>query len=354
MRLSYLAQYRLDLAETAKHWAQRMSEPREFNFVPLKRAARCLVGKPKAALRFRRQKHVDKITVSVASDFAGDPVTRKSTTGLVAQILDQRFRAWQHWALERRSFTQWWNWVKLDYPWDLYTRIWNSNEDWNPKWQLDGEFFDESIGSRTANETHWHAVLLDTRTSSRRRPQYQEGANSEELRRCWNEASLCFSITTTLQVCRIGFLVTMDPTLHYKMTVMSRWWIWWWVCRPGDTSTETESCQRWSWTSRRMCQLSETSERWTSLSTSHDGRIMAAIARCKASAICNARFCEHWLMPNLARTFKGAHERAMTERAETGGIRTRLWLYTSRRRSLRHPGLVEMQLTKLGHFELFR
>ena len=41
---------------------------------------------PKAALRFRRQKHVDKITVFVDSDFAGDPVSRKSTTGLVAKI----------------------------------------------------------------------------------------------------------------------------------------------------------------------------------------------------------------------------------------------------------------------------
>ena len=57
--------------------------------IPLKRAARYLVGKLKAALRFRRQKHVDKITVFVYSDFAGDPVLRKSTTGLVAlrQIL---------------------------------------------------------------------------------------------------------------------------------------------------------------------------------------------------------------------------------------------------------------------------
>ena len=80
-----MAQDRLDLAETAKH-LQRMSELRELDFVPLKRAARDLVGKPKAALRFRRQKHVYKITVFVDSDFAGDPVSRKSTTGLVAHI----------------------------------------------------------------------------------------------------------------------------------------------------------------------------------------------------------------------------------------------------------------------------
>ena len=51
----------LDLAETAKHLAQRMSEPREFGFVPLGRAARYLVGKPEAALRYRRQKHEHKI-----------------------------------------------------------------------------------------------------------------------------------------------------------------------------------------------------------------------------------------------------------------------------------------------------
>ena len=65
-----------------------MGDPREFDFVSLKRAARYLVGKPETALRYRRQKHVDKITVCVDSDFAGDPVSRKSRTGLVAQIGD--------------------------------------------------------------------------------------------------------------------------------------------------------------------------------------------------------------------------------------------------------------------------
>ena len=84
-----MAEDRLDLAETAEHLARRMSEPREFDFVPLKRAARFLFRKPTAALRFRRQKHVDKIIVFVDSDFAGDPVLRKSTTGLASQIGNQ-------------------------------------------------------------------------------------------------------------------------------------------------------------------------------------------------------------------------------------------------------------------------
>ena len=63
-----------------------MSEPREFDSIPLKRAARYLLRKPKAALRFRRQEHVDQITVFVDIDFSCDPVSRKSATGLVAQI----------------------------------------------------------------------------------------------------------------------------------------------------------------------------------------------------------------------------------------------------------------------------
>ena len=49
-----------------------------------------------------------------------------------------------------------------------------------------------------------------------------------------------------------------------------------------------------------------------------------ATARCKATAICSAKFCE--LIDakfGVGENF-GAHERAMTERADTCGIRTRL------------------------------
>ena len=62
-------------------------------------------------------------------------------------------------------------------------------------------------------------------------------------------------------------------------------------------STEIDACQRWSWTSRRMCKLSETSEWWTSLSASHDARIMSAIARSKAKARSKA-------MANTTRNFE--------------------------------------------------
>ena len=78
MRFSYLAQDRLDLDETAKHLAQRMSEPQLFDY-QVETCSAVFSG-----LRYRRQKHVDKITIFVGNGFAGDPVSRKSTKGLVA------------------------------------------------------------------------------------------------------------------------------------------------------------------------------------------------------------------------------------------------------------------------------
>ena len=192
-----------------------MSDPREFDFIPLKRAARYLVGNPKAALRFRSQQHVDKITVFVDSDFAGDPVSRKSTTGLVAQIGNHikksgstllsltalsvgeaEFHAVVNGGqvgLSLRSIYQ-----DLGIP--MKVEIQSDSSTANS--------LTDSNGSRTANETH--VFLIQERV------QYQEGAYSEELRRCWNEASFCFS-TATLQACRIGILLTMDPTLHCKI-----------------------------------------------------------------------------------------------------------------------------------------
>ena len=180
MRLSYLALDRLDLAETAKHLAQKTSEPREFDTIPLKRAARCLVGMPKAALTFRRQKHVDKITVFVDSNFADNRVSRQSTTGLVAQIGNYTVKCGStlqsltalsvgeaefyavvkggEVGLSLRSMYQ-----DLGIPMEIEIQSDMST----------ANSFIGSIGSKTANQAHGHAVFLDTRTSPRWRPQYQ-------------------------------------------------------------------------------------------------------------------------------------------------------------------------------------
>ena len=72
----------------------------------------------------------------------------------------------------------------------------------------------------------------------------------------------------------------------------------------------------------------ETSEWWTSLSTSHDERIMTAIARSNARTRCHAKICDladakfGW----LAITFR-AHESAMTADAFSGPscVCTKAW-----------------------------
>ena len=56
-------------------------------FFPLKRAARFFGKKAQSSAEISKtDTYFDKITVFVDSDFTGDPVSRKSTTGLVAQI----------------------------------------------------------------------------------------------------------------------------------------------------------------------------------------------------------------------------------------------------------------------------
>ena len=71
---------------------------------------------------------------------------------------------------------------------------------------------DNSLTDRLEAEQQRNTKMyetLDTRTSSRRRLQYQEG---EELRKCWKEANRCFSTAMLFKLQE-----TMDPTLHYTM-----------------------------------------------------------------------------------------------------------------------------------------
>ena len=86
---------------------------------------------------------------------------------------------------------------------------------------------------------------IDTRGTSGYKKEFkmethcQESAHGEKLRRCWNEASLCFSTTTTSQVRRIGILLTMDPTLYNQDDGISTD-----STRYRTCSTETDKCQR--------------------------------------------------------------------------------------------------------------
>ena len=78
-----MAQDRADVQETAKCLAQRMKDPNEIDMQELKRAARYLLKYPRAVLRFEEQAVPRELHGWVDSDYAGDVVTRRSTSGVL-------------------------------------------------------------------------------------------------------------------------------------------------------------------------------------------------------------------------------------------------------------------------------
>ena len=197
-----------------------MSEPRDFDFIPLKRAARYLVGKPRAALRLRRHEQLDKITVFVDSDFAGDPVSRESTTGSVAKGGNHTFKA----GSTLQSLTalsvgeaEFYAVVKESQA-GLSLRSIHANLGIQMKVEIRSD-------TSTANSLTDHLgagprtkhIIQDTsghRNEINMEISLSKGYLQRKLCRCWNEASLCISTTTTLQICMIGILLTVEPTLH--------------------------------------------------------------------------------------------------------------------------------------------
>ena len=82
MRASFLSQERADIAEAVKRLAQGMAKPRLAHWEMLKRLARYLIQFANIMV-YHQQKIPDYIRISVDSDFAGDEVGRRSTTGMV-------------------------------------------------------------------------------------------------------------------------------------------------------------------------------------------------------------------------------------------------------------------------------
>ena len=153
--------------------------PREFDLSPLKRVARDLVGQPRAALRYRRQEHINTKTVYVASDFEVSPM---STTGLVAQVGHLTKTGSSHakiGGIERGS-----------------SGVQRSGERW-------------------CSGLSFRAIYMDFG-----RLEYQEGANIEKVGRHWNQASIVATVDTTLF--QIWFGVFHHGSLAPRPQEMSR------------------------------------------------------------------------------------------------------------------------------------
>ena len=84
MRAAYLSQDRPDLSHAVKNLSRKMVSPTESSLADLKRLGRYLKKYPNFAQVFATQAEPTSIKVQVDSDHAGDAVTRRSTTGMIA------------------------------------------------------------------------------------------------------------------------------------------------------------------------------------------------------------------------------------------------------------------------------
>ena len=84
MKLAYVAQDRVDIAEAKKCLAKHMKEPRSGQLQELKRSGRYLVKNRRCLLAYARQTPGATLQLHVDSDWgwAGDAIGRKSTTGV--------------------------------------------------------------------------------------------------------------------------------------------------------------------------------------------------------------------------------------------------------------------------------
>ena len=224
MRPSCLAQDISDLADTTKHLAQRMSEPRESDFVPLKRAARYQVWKPKAVMRFRRQEHVDKNTVFVDSDFARDPVWRQKYDGTggadwesYSEISDPHCEsltalsvgeAESYGVVEGgQSLTILEIWIYMNLGIHMKVEIRSDSSTANS--------LTDRLGAGLPNETHWYTIFSGYMNEFKTEISVSKKfLTTKSCADVGNEASFSFSTTTALQICRVGILQVGSSTDH--------------------------------------------------------------------------------------------------------------------------------------------
>ena len=85
MKLAYVAQDRIDIAEAVKCLTMHMKEPRSGHMQKLKRLGRYLVKNRRCALTYARQTSDATLQVHLNSDWTGDLFGRKSTTGVIVR-----------------------------------------------------------------------------------------------------------------------------------------------------------------------------------------------------------------------------------------------------------------------------
>ncbi len=80
-RIKYLASDRPDIQFAAKEICRAMSTPQKEDWLKVKKVGRYLQGKPRSVHLFKWQDRPEHIDVYCDSDWAGENVTGKSTSG---------------------------------------------------------------------------------------------------------------------------------------------------------------------------------------------------------------------------------------------------------------------------------
>ena len=93
-RANYLAQDIPDIQHATKELCREMSNPTARSWNGLKRLGRYLVDHPRLVQEFRRQGRHDKFIAWSDTDYAGCPMTRKSTSGGVMTIGSHVIKSW--------------------------------------------------------------------------------------------------------------------------------------------------------------------------------------------------------------------------------------------------------------------
>ena len=85
MKLAYVAQDRVDIAEAVKCLTRHMKEPRSGHMQELRRLGRYLVKNRRCVLTYARLTSDTTLQVHVDSGCAGELLGRKSTTGVIVR-----------------------------------------------------------------------------------------------------------------------------------------------------------------------------------------------------------------------------------------------------------------------------
>ena len=93
-RFNFLARDRLDVQYVAEDIAKHMAKPMVLDCVKIRRVARYMVGAPSNVHKYEWQQQGTSIDAYADSDWAGDRVSRKSTSGSALMIGGHVIKSW--------------------------------------------------------------------------------------------------------------------------------------------------------------------------------------------------------------------------------------------------------------------